>query len=436
MQDLTPSNHAYLSTAARCLSGDWLIDSMWLYQNVDLMARADRGEDMSAHWPQMSSTYMLAGDGGFFASDKSSGAGAGQAIGVLSVIGPVYKYGGYNSTSMLIQFLKQLAKDDQVGAVKIIMDSPGGQNAGTRDAFEAIRDFPKPLMVEVRGYMLSAGLYIAAGADKIVCTQPTDLIGSLGTYNTVADWNAYWESMGLKFYETYAVASTEKNEEFRQIIDSKGAKRDLNEKYLAVLNNYFTDDVKSVRGKQLSDKVTKGRAYFALEGIEMGLADELISQGETLGYLADMQRTTKQSTIQMSNFKDFLGAMGNLVTSAQKDIDKPDPAAAAPTVEQLTAQLNTVTAERDTAQNSVATLNGQITQLTTERDAAQTSVTTLTTERDGLKTKVEQYGAQPGAMATQVQKVNDPAPEGTETKTWQEVVAGLEHNKAADGLFE
>lgn len=425
-----PTSHDLLNTVARCLSGDWLIEPTWLFTHAALMARADQGVDMSAVWPKQGLSYMVNQDGGFQSAARDGITGKGTALGVISVIGPIYKY-GWNSSKTFLYYLDQLAKDDQVGAVKIKVDTPGGQNAGTREVYQAIMNFPKPVLVAVDGYMASAGLYQMAGATKIVATQPTDQIGSLGTYNSYADWNAYYASFGLKMYETYAPESTEKNEEYRQIIESQGKKRELVEAYLKVLNDQFIADVRAGRGKQLNKSVEKGRLYFAdPDATKMGLIDELISEGETLALLADMQLTTKQTTIQMGLIDQLIQELGGKKAGQQND---------APTVEQLTAQVTQLTSERDGALGQVTAMTSQVTELTTqvttlttERDAAQASVTTLTTERDALQAKVTEYGAQPGAMGSQVSKNKDEIPAGPgDQKTLQQIIDELPSEKEA-----
>lgn len=424
MQNANPSQNDLIMTVARCLSGQWLIDPVWLYQHANLLARMESGADMSHIWPKLEASYMRPGDGGFYTASNSAGAGKGEAIGVLGLIGPVYKY-GYNSSRSLIAYLDQFAADDEVGSVKLVIDSPGGQSAGTRDAFQAIQNFPKPILIEVRGLMASAALYIGAAGDKIVATQPLDMIGSLGTYNTVADWLAYYASIGLPVYETYAEDSTEKNEEYRQLIESKGKNRELLQQQLKVLNDQFIVDVKDGRGDKLNDKVTKGRIYYTPEAIEMGLVDEMISHNDSYEYLADMQRTTKKQTIQMGLREQILQVLG---------ADKGDDSGQ--TVEQLTTQLNAATSERDAAQAQVTQLTNQVTQLTSERDTLNTNVGTLTTQNEALQAKVDEYGDQPGAMGTRATKKDgDTPPDDEKEQTWEQKVAGLEHNKAADKIF-
>ncbi|MEO6282172.1 MAG: S49 family peptidase [Dyadobacter sp.] len=427
------SSHALITMISRCLSGQWLIEPNWLLQHSDLILRADKGDDMSKLWPTMESNLLVQSAGAFAAAGKDETIGKGQALGVINLVGPVYKYSTYYATSSknLVSMLAQLANDSRVGGVKLIVDSPGGMLHGTREAYEAVLNFPKPILAVVDGYCASAMYYMVAGSNRIVATQPSDQIGSIGTYRTIADWNKYYASFGLDIFDIYAKGSSQKNEEVRQFFESGGKNSELMQKQLTVYNDQFISDVKAGRGDRLTGKgqdPMEGRIFFPNDAIENGIIDEQISDSETLGLLSDMVATNKQSTIQMSNskFSTFLTAMGNLVKSANDEQETPE--GAAPTVEQLSNQITELTSARDQAL-------GQVTTLTTERDAAAASVATLTNKVTELEGKIEVLGEQPGAMGTKVSKAKDEIPKGDGgQQTLRQVIDDLETEKEAAAM--
>ncbi|MCF0071293.1 S49 family peptidase [Dyadobacter sp. CY261] len=414
----------------RCLSGQWHIDPQWMFQHADLLVRADNGEALEGHWPKMTSSLLVDQGGVFAAAAKGDTIGKGQALGVINLIGPIYKYGYYSGSKIFGSLLSGMASDDRVGGVRVITDTPGGQVNGSREIFELVRDFPKPVLTTVDGFLASAGYHQLSGSTRIVATQPTDQIGSIGTYQSFADWEAYYESMGLKMYSVYADRSTEKNEEFRQIIDSKGKQTELAQKMLTAYNNQFLADVKAGRGKKLTgkgDDPLKGRLFFSDASIENGLIDDLVPASDSFSVLSDMVTTSKKSTITMSTIKKP-GLVAAFMAALKSIDEQPEAEGNEPTVESLTAQLAQATTERDTALGQVATL-------TTERDAAQTSVTTLTTKNTELQATVDKYGDQPGAMGTQtLKKDGDKIPEGTESKTLQQIIDELPSEKEAAAM--
>lgn len=429
MADTNLSSHALLTMICRCLSGQWHIDPLWLFQHADLMLRADKGESLEGHWPKMTSQVMVDQGGAFAAAGKSDTIGRGQAIGVISLIGPIYKYGYYSGSKIFGNLLSGMASDDRVGGVRIIVDSPGGQVNGSREVFEMIRDFPKPVLTTIDGYMASAAYHQLAASSRIVATQPTDQVGSIGTYQTFADWDGFYESMGIKLYTIYADGSSEKNEEYRQLIASMGKQTALAQKQLTTYNDQFLADVSTGRGKRLTGKgqdPLKGRLFFPEAGIENGLIDDLVAAGESYSVLSDMVSTSQKSTITMSTTKKT-GLVATLI-AALSGIEEPEGSqGTGATVEELTAQLTAMTTERDEALAQVATL-------TTERDAAQASVTTLTSQNADLQAKVDEYGSQPGAMGTKNKKDADKIPDGGEEKTLAQIIAELPSEKEAAAM--
>lgn len=428
MPDVNTSSHALLTMISRCLSGHWSIDPSWLLQHADMVFRHENAGEQSAVWPKMQSSMMISDAGIYSAAGEGGTIGKGQALGVINVVGPIYKY-GYNSSKNLIAYLNVMASDERVGGVKIIMDSPGGMVHGTREVYQAILNYPKPVLSVVDGYAASAGYYQIAGSKRIVAVQPNDQIGSIGTYQTMADWNTYFESFGLSLYEIYADASSQKNEESRQVFESKGKNTELAQKQITSYNNFFLADVKNGRGDKLTGKGQdpfKGRIFFTADSIENGLIDDQVNNIETLGLLADMVATNKQSTIQMSFFSDL-----KQLISKHEDNDSPNANTDAPeaaSVEQLTAQVQTLTKQRDDATAAVSTL-------TKERDDAKASVVTLTKERDEANVLVATYGAQPGATPTTVSKTQDETPKAEgETKTTQEILDDLPSEKEAKAM--
>lgn len=107
---------------------------------------------------------------------------------------------------------------------------------------------------------------------------------------------------------------------------------------------------------------------------------------------------------------------------AEQGTETPDAAAQVAT---LTAQVGTLTTERDA-------LSTQVTTLTSERNTLAQQVVTLTGERDAALAQAEAFGEQPGEKPTQVGKKADETPKAEgDTLTWQQVIAELPSEKEA-----
>ena len=83
-----------------------------------------------------------------------------------------------------------------------------------------------------------------------------------------------FEQWGAKIYELYAPQSTEKNQEFRELMKGNEALYTERLQYLAA---DFIDRMKANFGEKLKDDghVFKGKTYTPQQAKEIGLIDEL-----------------------------------------------------------------------------------------------------------------------------------------------------------------
>ncbi len=91
---------------------------------------------------------------------------------------------GGHSTAQLIREARQ---DDDVKAVVLRVDSPGGSALASEQIYRevvALKQTGKPVVVSMGDYAASGGYYIAAPADEIFASGNT-ITGSIGIFSTV-----------------------------------------------------------------------------------------------------------------------------------------------------------------------------------------------------------------------------------------------------------
>jgi protease-4 len=83
----------------------------------------------------------------------------------------------------VIEALEDAAKDDDVRAIVLRIDSPGGGAFPSELVWRAIREArkKKPVIASFSDYAASGGYYLASAADAIVA-QPATLTGSIGVF--------------------------------------------------------------------------------------------------------------------------------------------------------------------------------------------------------------------------------------------------------------
>lgn len=98
-----------------------------------------------------------------------------EPVAVVKIEGPIYE------SLDTLKELEELREDDDVKAVVVRIDSPGGAVAPSQELFEQLKKLRanKKIVVSMGTLAASGGYYIACAADKIVASAGT-ITGSIG----------------------------------------------------------------------------------------------------------------------------------------------------------------------------------------------------------------------------------------------------------------
>ena len=198
------------------------------------------------------------------------------SIAYLDIDGVLMKQGNWCSWGMedWSELFYGLQYADNIDAVILDIDSPGGQCDGTATLADAIVSCKtkKPVIAFVDdGLAASAAYWVISACTEIYCSQPTDAVGSIGVYCTLADYHAYYQHEGLPIRDIYAPQSVDKNQDVIQALDNKD---DLLKSELEFLATTFIDTVnKNRKGKVNGKDWEGGKMYFADAAIKQGLID-------------------------------------------------------------------------------------------------------------------------------------------------------------------
>ena len=93
-----------------------------------------------------------------------------------------------------------MADDDDIKAVVLRVNSPGGSAYGSEQIWHAasLVKAKKPLIVSMGDYAASGGYYISCVADTIVA-QPTTITGSIGIFGLLPNFKGLTEKIGVAF---------------------------------------------------------------------------------------------------------------------------------------------------------------------------------------------------------------------------------------------
>ncbi|MBR4065937.1 MAG: signal peptide peptidase SppA [Bacteroidaceae bacterium] len=193
---------------------------------------------------------------------------------------------GINSKKV-IKELRELREDDNVKAVVLRVNSPGGSAYGSEQIWREVvlLKAAKPVVVSMGDYAASGGYYISCAADCIVANSTT-LTGSIGIFGMVpVAEKLLKENLGLDFdvVKTNELADMGSPSRAFRPVES-----DIMQNY--VDNGYDLFLKRCADGRNMSmediDKIGQGRVWTGSKAKELGLVDEIGDLDKAIGIAA------------------------------------------------------------------------------------------------------------------------------------------------------
>ena len=206
---------------------------------------------------------------------------SGNIVAVYYASGEITDYSGSSTSeegivgTKVFRDLRKLKDDEDVKAVVLRVNSPGGSAFASEQIWHAVKDLKteKPVIVSMGDYAASGGYYISCVADTIVA-EPTTLTGSIGIFGMVPNVKELSEKIGL----TYDVVKTNKFSDFGNIMrpfnqDEKTLMQ------MMITQGYDTFVNRCAEGRHMSkeaiEKIAEGRVWTGEAAKELGLVDVL-----------------------------------------------------------------------------------------------------------------------------------------------------------------
>jgi protease IV len=208
--------------------------------------------------------------------------------------------------SIVSEDLKALAEDDNVKAVVLRVNSPGGSAYAAEQIWHQVKNIKakKPIIVSMGGYAASGGYYISCAADWIVA-EPTTLTGSIGIFGMFPTAGELLEDkLGLHF-------STVKTNEYS---DFGAFNRPMNEGETAILQGYINQGYelftkRCADGRKMEQDSIKvigeGRVWTGLHAKQLGLVDQLGSLDDAIAVAKKRAKLKDYTLVEYPAKTDF-----------------------------------------------------------------------------------------------------------------------------------
>lgn len=206
-----------------------------------------------------------------------------EEIAVYYAYGEISDTGSYGfsqghdiTTKETLADLQKLREDDDVKAVVIRVNSPGGSAFASEQIWHEIQLLraSKPVVISMGGMAASGGYYISCGANKIIA-EPMTLTGSIGIFGMIPDASELLtQKMGLSFDVVKTNAMSDFGAMGRPFSAGEQAKMQA---YVNRGYELFISRVAGGRGmeKDSVKAVAEGRVWTGEQAFRLGLVDQL-----------------------------------------------------------------------------------------------------------------------------------------------------------------
>ncbi len=200
---------------------------------------------------------------------SGDGLSLGEKVGIVRLEGPIM------SSKSVVRDLEKFRKREDVKAIVLRIDSPGGAVAPSQEIYEKVKKLTqhKPVVVSMGSVGASGGYYAALGSDKIVVNRGS-IVGSIGVILEYPVAVELLNKIGLRF-ETIKSGDTK---------DSGSPTRKVTEEdritFKEVIMNLHGQFKRAVSdGRKLSmdvvESLADGRVFTGEQSVEIGLADTI-----------------------------------------------------------------------------------------------------------------------------------------------------------------
>ena len=183
--------------------------------------------------------------------------------------------------------LRMAAKDENIKAVVLRIDSPGGSALASEVMWQAARRVAgeKPLVVSIGSMAASGGYYLASAGDYIFA-DPAGIVGSIGVVGGKFVMKDLFDKLGLTseaFMRGKNAGLFSSNQPFDE------SQRKMVTSWMKQTYAQFTERVMTTRKGKIKDidQVARGRIFVAKAAKELGMVDELGGVEKAIAYAAD-----------------------------------------------------------------------------------------------------------------------------------------------------
>lgn len=227
---------------------------------------------------------------------------------------------GQSSCKSLLKSIRKLKYNDEVKAVVVRVNSPGGSAYASDQLWHEISTLQqhKPVVVSMGDVAASGGYYLSAPADSILVSKYT-LTGSIGVFALFPNANGLLkDKLGLQFENI-------KTGKYADIgMPGRGFTPDERQLIQSAVNRIYADFTEVVaKGRKLDrshvESVAQGKVWIASDALTHQLVDKIGGRNDAIRLAAKMAGVEDYKLFYLPKKEDFWSSLSTLQSALKQE---------------------------------------------------------------------------------------------------------------------
>ena len=222
-----------------------------------------------------------------------------------------YVFETETSSPETVEFIEKAAKNDNIRAIILEINSPGGSAVASEEIADAVKKANKTTVAWIREEGASGAYWIATSADHIVANRMS-ITGSIGVIGSYLEFPGFLEKYNVTYRRLVAGKYKDIGSPYKEMTSEE---KEVFQQTLDTMRDYFISEVAKNRkmSKKDVDRLATGVFYLGVQAKDYGLVDELGGKDEVINYI-EKKEAIKADVVEYKKSKGLLNLFGSALS--------------------------------------------------------------------------------------------------------------------------